>query len=130
MCVDAENRVVSTPAYMRNSPIHVVRDGINNMIGELLKMLQCSVCYKHLTMREESTASSPPRPSVLQPCGAVFRCRSAHPPLLSHRSTRSCSPAIRCRSVDATSSRRRGDGVARPSPPPSALRQRHPVCVY
>lgn len=39
VCVDAENRVVTTPAYMRNSPIHVVRDGINKMVEEVLKMI-------------------------------------------------------------------------------------------
>lgn len=41
ICVDAENRVVTTPAYMRNSPIHVVRDGINKMVEEVLKMALC-----------------------------------------------------------------------------------------
>ena len=39
VCVDKENRIVTTPAYMHNSPIHVVRDGIDNMIEELLKLM-------------------------------------------------------------------------------------------
>ena len=30
--------MVTTPAYMRNSPIHVVRDGISKMVEQVLKM--------------------------------------------------------------------------------------------
>ena len=39
VCVDKEMKIVSSPAYMRKQPIHVVHDSIDNMIKELFEML-------------------------------------------------------------------------------------------
>ena len=39
VCVDKEMKVVSSPAYMRNGPIHVIHDSIDNMIKALFEML-------------------------------------------------------------------------------------------
>ena len=40
VCIDRENQIVTTPAYMHNSPIHVVREGIDHMVEEMLKLLK------------------------------------------------------------------------------------------
>lgn len=45
VCVDKEMKIVSTPAYMRNSPIHVVHDGIDNMIKALFELLYSCFFY-------------------------------------------------------------------------------------
>lgn len=40
VAVDAENRVISTPAYMLGQSISEVADGIENAVNELMKMLR------------------------------------------------------------------------------------------
>ena len=40
VCIDRENQIVTTPAYMHNSPIHVVREGIDHMVEEMLKLFK------------------------------------------------------------------------------------------
>ncbi|KAK8801511.1 hypothetical protein JH06_1539 [Blastocystis sp. subtype 4] len=37
VCID-ETKIVTTPAYMYTSPIHIVRDGVDSMIEQVLKM--------------------------------------------------------------------------------------------
>eukprot|EP01064_Diplonema_japonicum_P009377 TRINITY_DN16870_c0_g1_i1.p1 TRINITY_DN16870_c0_g1~~TRINITY_DN16870_c0_g1_i1.p1 ORF type:complete len:251 (+),score=70.30 TRINITY_DN16870_c0_g1_i1:59-754(+) len=37
VCVDEANRLVTTPAYMKNAAPHEVHDSVNNMIAELVK---------------------------------------------------------------------------------------------
>ena len=39
VCID-ETKIVTTPAYMYTSPIHIVRDGVDSMIEQVLKMAQ------------------------------------------------------------------------------------------
>jgi len=39
VCVDAKNKVVTSPAYMFNGKFHQIQDGVTSMIGELVKML-------------------------------------------------------------------------------------------
>ena len=39
VCVDAENKIVTTPAYMFNGKFHEIQDGVTAMINELMKML-------------------------------------------------------------------------------------------
>ena len=37
--VDAENKIVTTPAYMFNGKFHEIQDGVTAMINELMKLL-------------------------------------------------------------------------------------------
>jgi len=39
VCVDAENKIVTTPAYMYNGQFHEIQDGVGAMVGELLKIV-------------------------------------------------------------------------------------------
>ena len=39
VCVDSENKIVTTPAYMYNGKFHEIQDGVTTMITELLKLL-------------------------------------------------------------------------------------------
>lgn len=39
VCVDAENKIVTTPAFMYNGKFHEIQDGVGAMVGELLKMV-------------------------------------------------------------------------------------------
>ena len=39
VCVDAENKIVTTPAYMYNGKFHEIQDGVTSMVNELLKMI-------------------------------------------------------------------------------------------
>lgn len=38
MCVDKEKKIVTSPAYMYTSPIHVVHESIDNMVKEVLEL--------------------------------------------------------------------------------------------
>ena len=39
VCVDATNKIVTTPAYMYNGKFHEIQDGVTAMVNELLKMI-------------------------------------------------------------------------------------------
>jgi len=39
VCVDADNKIVTTPAYMYNGKFHEIQDGVGNMVQELMKMI-------------------------------------------------------------------------------------------
>jgi len=39
VCVDAENKIVTTPAFMFNGQFHQIQDGVSAMVAELLKMV-------------------------------------------------------------------------------------------
>ena len=39
VCVDADNKIVTTPAYMYNGKFHEIQDGVGNMVQEMLKMV-------------------------------------------------------------------------------------------
>jgi len=39
VCVDIENKIVTTPAFMYNGKFHQIQDGVSNMINELLKLV-------------------------------------------------------------------------------------------
>ena len=39
VCVDAENKIVTTPAFMYNGKFHEIQDGVSAMINELTKLL-------------------------------------------------------------------------------------------
>jgi len=39
VCVDEKNKLVSAPAYMYNGQFHQIQDSVNNMVGELFKMM-------------------------------------------------------------------------------------------
>ena len=39
VCVDAENKIVTTPAFMYNGQFHEIQDGVSAMITELLKLV-------------------------------------------------------------------------------------------
>jgi len=39
VCVDAENKIVTTPAFMYNGQFHQIQDGVSDMVKELLKMV-------------------------------------------------------------------------------------------
>lgn len=39
VCVDAENKIVTTPAFMYNGKFHEIQDGVSAMINELMKLL-------------------------------------------------------------------------------------------
>lgn len=53
--VDAKNKVVTTPAFMSESPVHEIFDGIGAMVTNLLKLakkwLFLTAHLKHLEMR-------------------------------------------------------------------------------
>ena len=36
--MDKEKKIVTSPAYMYTSPIHVVRDSVDNMVKSVLDM--------------------------------------------------------------------------------------------
>merc|ERR1719510_1792794 len=39
VCVDLENKIVTTPAFMYNGKFHQIQDGVSAMITELMKLL-------------------------------------------------------------------------------------------
>lgn len=39
VCVDLENKIVTTPAFMYNGKFHQIQDGVSEMISELMKLL-------------------------------------------------------------------------------------------
>ena len=39
VCVDLENKIVTTPAFMFNGKFHQIQDGVSAMINELLKIV-------------------------------------------------------------------------------------------
>ena len=39
VCVDPENKIVTTPAFMYNGQFHQIQDGVGAMVDELLKMV-------------------------------------------------------------------------------------------
>jgi len=39
VCVDAENKIVTTPAFMYNGKFHEIQDGVAAMVTELLKLV-------------------------------------------------------------------------------------------
>jgi len=39
VCVDAKNKLVTSPAYMYNGKFHEIQDGVTKMVGELVKLL-------------------------------------------------------------------------------------------
>jgi len=39
VCVDAENKIVTTPAFMYNGKFHEIQDGVAAMVQELLKLV-------------------------------------------------------------------------------------------
>jgi len=39
VCVDTENKIVTTPAYMYSGKFHEIQDGVSSMINELIKLL-------------------------------------------------------------------------------------------
>jgi len=39
VCVDAENKIVTTPAFMFNGKFHQIQDGVSSMINELLVLV-------------------------------------------------------------------------------------------
>ena len=39
VCVDTENKIVTTPAFMYNGEFHEIQDGVILMITELIKLL-------------------------------------------------------------------------------------------
>ena len=47
--MDKEKKIVTSPAYMYTSPIHVVHESIDNMIKEVLE-LASSVCSDNWSM--------------------------------------------------------------------------------
>ena len=49
MCVDKEKKIVTSPAYMYTSPIHIVHESIDNMIQEVLDLASI-VCSDNCTM--------------------------------------------------------------------------------
>jgi len=40
VCVDDDNKIVSSPAFMYNGEFHEIQDGVGNMVRELLKMIK------------------------------------------------------------------------------------------
>merc|ERR1712083_678922 len=40
VCVDGDNKIVTTPAYMYNGKFHEIQDGVGNMVQELMKMIE------------------------------------------------------------------------------------------
>ena len=39
VCVDEENKIVTTPAFMYNGKFHEIQDGVSLMITELMKLV-------------------------------------------------------------------------------------------
>lgn len=39
VCIDTENKIVTSPAFMFNGKFHQVQDGVSNMVNELLKLI-------------------------------------------------------------------------------------------
>ena len=39
VCVDAENKIVTTPAFMYNGKFHEIQDGVSSMIKEVIKLI-------------------------------------------------------------------------------------------
>ena len=39
VCVDEENKVVTSPAFMYNGKFHEIQDGVSNMVNAVLNML-------------------------------------------------------------------------------------------
>jgi len=39
VCVDADNKIVTTPAFMFNGQFHQIQDGVASMVNELLKLV-------------------------------------------------------------------------------------------
>ena len=39
VCVDEENKIVTTPAFMYNGKFHEIQDGVSAMISALMKLL-------------------------------------------------------------------------------------------
>jgi len=39
VCVDAQNKIVTTPAFMYNGKFHEIQDGVGAMVDELMKMV-------------------------------------------------------------------------------------------
>jgi len=39
VCVDSDNKIVTTPAFMFNGKFHEIQDGVSQMISELMKLL-------------------------------------------------------------------------------------------
>ena len=39
VCVDTENKIVTTPAFMYNGKFHEIQDGVSAMITALMKLL-------------------------------------------------------------------------------------------
>lgn len=39
VCVDTENKIITSPAFMFNGKFHQIQDGVSNMITELMNML-------------------------------------------------------------------------------------------
>ena len=42
VCVDAENKIVTTPAFMFNGKFHEIQDGVSSMINELIALVDNS----------------------------------------------------------------------------------------
>ena len=38
VCVDAENKIVTTPAFMYNGKFHEIQDGVSSMVKEVMKL--------------------------------------------------------------------------------------------
>ena len=39
VCIDGDNKIVSTPAFMYNGLFHEIHDGVIKMVDELIAML-------------------------------------------------------------------------------------------
>ena len=39
VCVDGENKIVSSPAFMYDGAFHEIQDGVSKMIEELVKIM-------------------------------------------------------------------------------------------
>jgi len=39
VCVDTDNKIITSPAFMFNGKFHQIQDGVSNMINELMNML-------------------------------------------------------------------------------------------
>ena len=39
VCVDTENKIVTTPAFMYNGKFHEIQDGVSSMVKEVMKLL-------------------------------------------------------------------------------------------
>jgi len=40
LCVDEENKIVTTPAFMCETSLHLIHDGVASMVGAVLKMIK------------------------------------------------------------------------------------------